>query len=361
MLNPFTPPNLPLPVGTINELAFIDELIEADCRLEVYIEKALNSHVSSELFITSFWRNEAFASAQIEGTQATLEDVIDNTSENETPIRDIKAVSNYYKTTAKGYQLLENKKFSKDLICALHSSLMDENNKVNCPNGQFRLSQNQICRNDAMRTVTYIPPKPELVPQLMDNLINYMNEKSNRYRLLVRAAIIHAQFESIHPFYDGNGRLGRMLIPLYIYSQQQIEMPIFFISESLHQDKFKYYALLNNVREKNEWNEWIRFFLQISIRQSNKYINLLNAIELIYDTHLKLIEDKLGSNAEKILKYLFKQPIIKAPQAAKDLSISVSTFNRYLKILVESQILYVDDKQRYRKYYYYDLLDIIRN
>ncbi|MBR4985454.1 MAG: Fic family protein, partial [Proteobacteria bacterium] len=339
---------------------FIDELIEADCKLEVYVEKALHSHVSPDLFIPSFWRNEAVASAQIEGTQATLEDVIENNPDSETPIRDIKAVSNYFKTTTIGYQLLANRQFSKEIICSLHESLMKDLSTSNQTNGQIRTSQNQICRNDAKRTITYIPPKPELVPQLLNNLINYMNEKGNRYRLLVRAAIIHAQFESIHPFYDGNGRLGRMLIPLYIYNQQQIEVPIFFISESLQQEKFKYYALLNNVRQKSEWNEWIRFFLQISIRQSNKYITLLAAIEHLFKLHFNIIEKQIGANAEKLLKYLFKQPIFKAPQAAKDLSMSISTLNRYLKVLVDSQILFVDDKQRYRKYYYYDLLDIIR-
>ena len=131
--------------------------------------------------------------------------------------------------------------------------------------------ENYIGKNEG-HAITYVPPEPEKIKGLMDNLISYINNPKDDFNELLRVAIIHAQFESIHPFMDGNGRVGRMLIPMYLYAKKQIDLPCFFISEALERDKLKYYNLLNNTRKENNWNAWIKFFLSISV----KFINLSN-------------------------------------------------------------------------------------
>lgn len=114
----------------------------------------------------------------------------------------------------------------------------------------FRSKQNYIGKMSKVHEITFTPPVPEDVPMLIDNLLSYITESKDSQRPLVRTAIIHAQFETIHPFMDGNGRVGRILIPLYLYYTKQIDLPCFFISEALERDKMKYYTLLNNIRNK---------------------------------------------------------------------------------------------------------------
>ena len=196
----------------------------------------------------------------------------------------------------------------------------------------------------------------------MQNLIDYINNPSDTYRPLVRTAIIHAQFETIHPFLDGNGRVGRMLIPMYLYSQSQIDLPCFFISEALERDKIKYYALLNNTRSKKDWNEWIKFFLATVSKQCDKYIKIISDINTLYDQHMKKACDLArSSNIVEIVNILYRYPVISAKQISKLTEIPPTSINRYLNLLVENQMIYTDNKSRNRTYYYFDLLDIIRS
>ena len=176
--------------------------------------------------------------------------------------------------------------------------------------GKYRTEQNYIGKNDGTHAITYTPPAPEKVPELMDNLISYINEPSDILKPLVRIAVIHAQFETIHPFMDGNGRVGRMLIPLYLYYTKQIELPCFFISEALEHDKLRYYNLLNNIRQKDDWNEWIKFFLATVAKQCDKYISIVTAINKLYDSHISIACNfTKSSNVVPVINMLYKYPI----------------------------------------------------
>ncbi len=138
--------------------------------------------------------------------------------------------------------------------------------------GEYRSIQNFIGPEGCtLETATFIPPQPQLVDQYMSNLEKYINNPKDSLHPLVRVAIIHAQFETIHPFLDGNGRIGRILIPLYLYDVNLIDYPNLFISEVLEKDKHKYYRMLNGTRkEGNGWNEWIKFFLESVNKQVTK-------------------------------------------------------------------------------------------
>lgn len=352
---------LPLTNGYIDYNIFLDELIDASAKLEVYKEKILDSKLSSKWFMPTLQQKEALESSKLEGTQATLDGVLMNQAVPNDHDENINEVVNYYDATIKGIHILNREHFSNEFFKEIHSTLMHGNVRKPKVIGEYRKEQNYIGKNDDTHEITYIPPKPEKVPELMNNLISYINNPSDSFRPLVRIAIIHAQFETIHPFMDGNGRVGRMLIPLYLYYTKQIELPCFFISEALEHDKLRYYTLLNNTREKNDWNEWIKFFLATVAKQCEKYISIISEINLLHEKHLELISEfcKLA-NALPVIDMLYEYPITTAKQVVERTNLPLTSVNRMLNMMVEKNILITDGRQRNRKFIYYGLLDIIR-
>jgi Fic family protein len=359
----FEPLMLPLSADYIRPELFFDSLIDATAELEVYKEKIKDSKLSQHWFLPTLQQKEALASSMLEGTQATLDGVLINQVVPDDKDTNLVEIINYNAAAIMGYSFLKREKMSKDFILEIHKILMrGKARRQNKEIGVFRTQQNYIGKVGGSHEITYTPPIFEKVPELMDNLINYILEPKDTLRPLVRTAIVHAQFETIHPFLDGNGRVGRILIPLYLYASEQIDMPCFFISEALERDKMKYYTLLNNIREKNQWSEWINFFLQIVTSQCKKYIRIISDINKLYDEHLSKASDLVRSNQmTEIIDLLFRFPIINANTVAKETNIPPATINRYLNALVKAQILYTDNKSRNRTFFYYDLLNIIRD
>ena len=352
---------LPLNAEYIDQNEFFEELIDATAKLEVYKEKIKDSKLDSSWFMPTLQQKEALASSALEGTQATLDGVLINQVSPNEKDKNLNEVRNYYLATVKGYDFLQRHDFSNEFFYKMHEALMVGNVRKPKDVGVFRTEQNYIGKNDSTHAITFIPPVPEDVHGLMDNLVEYINKPTDKFRPLVRTAIIHAQFETIHPFMDGNGRVGRMLIPMYLFFQKQIELPCFFISEALERDKMRYYSLLNDIRYKNAWNEWIKFFLVTVTKQCDKYINIISSINDLYDRHLNIARDLArSSNIVDVINTLYQYPIITAKQLEQNTEIPLTSINRYLNTLVENKILYTDKRSRNRTYYYYDLLDILR-
>lgn len=351
---------LPLPNGTINYDHFFDELIDATSKLEVYKEKVADSKLNIEWFMPTLQQKEALESSKLEGTQATLDGVLAKQAISTNEDENVNEVINYYKASQMGVHILNREKFSNEFFFEIHRILMGGNVRKPKIIGEYRKEQNYIGKNDKSE-ITFVPPCPEKVAELMDNLISYINAPSDSYRELVRIAIIHAQFETIHPFMDGNGRVGRMLIPLYLYYTKQIELPFFFISESLERDKIRYYTLLNNTRIKNDWNEWIKFFLETVARQCDKYIRIVSAINKLYDRHLEIVSHfSKTTNVLPVMQMLYEHPITTAKQIVEETKLPLTSVNRLLNMMVNENILITDGKQRNKTYIYYGLLDIIR-
>ena len=341
----FHPSQLPIDSSYIKTEMFLDELIDASTKLEVYKEKIKDSKLDRAWFLPTLQQKEALASSMIEGTQATLDGVLVNRVVPDKKDVNIQEVLNYDSATEYGYRYLKKGDFDKEFILDLHKILLD--GKVSTMGGK--------------REITYTPPEPEMVESLIENLIDYIKNPQDNYRSLVRIAIIHAQFETIHPFMDGNGRVGRILIPLYLYYVDQIDMPCFFVSEALERDKLRYYTLLNNIRSKNEWSEWIKFFLNTVKNQCDKYIRMISDINLLYEKDLEKASGLVRTgNMRTLINLLYKYPIVNAATIAQCSDIPSATINRYLNILVDAEILYTDDKSRNRTYFYYDLLNILR-
>lgn len=361
MRNEYIIRELPFESTLINQAYFFEELIDASVKLEVYKEKLKDSKVASSWFMPTLQQKEALASSMLEGTQATLDGVLINEVAPNEKDRNLNEIKNYYLATVMGYEYLKKHDFSDKFFFDLHSTLMNGNVRKPKIVGAFRTEQNFIGRNDPTHAITFIPPDPQRVKPLMDNLINYMNDANDNLRPLVQTAIIHAQFETIHPFMDGNGRVGRLLIPMYLYAKKQIDLPCFFISEALERDKIRYYALLNNIRYENDWNEWIKFFLQTVKKQCDKYIEMITKINKLYEEHLEIARNLArSSHIVDIMNLLYQHPITTAKQIAEITDIPITSVNRYLNLLVEHKILYTDRKSRNRNYFYFSLLDILR-
>ena len=352
---------LPLDNAVIDQTYFFEELIDATTKLEVYKEKIKDSKLDSSWFMPTLQQKEALASSQLEGTQATLDGVLVNQVAPNDKDKNLNEVSNYYLATVRGYETLKKRDFSDEFFFDIHKALMHGNVRKPSLIGEYRKEQNYIGKYDKSHSITFIPPTPEKVPELMNNLIEYINNPGDKFRPLVRTAIIHAQFETIHPFMDGNGRVGRMLIPMYLFSQKQIELPCFFISEALERDKLRYYTLLNNIRTQGDWNEWIKFFLATVTKQCEKYIQIITEINILYSKHMEIACDMSRSaNMVDIINALYQYPIPPAKQIASVTNIPMTSVNRYLGQLVENKILFTDNKSRNRTFFYYDLLEILR-
>ncbi len=352
---------LPLPNGVVDQSLFFEELIDATAKLEVYKEKIRDSKLDSSWFMPTLQQKEAIASSAIEGTQATLDGVLINQLAPNDKDQDVNKVVNYYLATVRGYELLQYHDFSHEFFYTMHTTLMHGNVEKPDIVGAYRISQNYIGKKDKSHAITFIPPAPEAVNDLMDNLLSYINTPTDSFRPLVRTAIIHAQFETIHPFVDGNGRVGRMLIPMYLFAKKQIDLPCFFISEALERDKIRYYTLLNNIRFKGDWNEWIKFFLRTVAVQCEKYIRLITRINALYDEHMnKACALARSSGMVEVINALYKTPITNAKQIATMTNVPQTSVNRFLGMLVENDILYSDNRPRNRMYYYYALLDLLR-
>ena len=357
----FIATKLPLNTSLLHPMVFFEELIDATTKLEVYKEKIKDSKLDSSWFMPTLQQKEALASSKLEGTQATLDGVLINQVVPNDKDKNLNEVRNYYSATRTGYSTLTKRDFSDEFFFDIHTALMRGNVRKPAVIGEYRKEQNYIGKTDKSHSITFIPPEPDKVPELMQNLIEYINNPNDPLRPLVRTAIIHAQFETIHPFMDGNGRVGRMLIPMYLFAQKQIDLPCFFISEALEHDKMRYYSLLNNIRTNGEWDEWIKFFLATVTKQCEKYIGIISAINELYERHLDLACSMTHSaNMVEIINALFKYPITQAKQIGATTNLPMTSINRYLGQLVENKILYTDNKSRNRTYYYYDLLDILR-
>lgn len=361
MKEPFIPQNLPL-TDEINPLDFMQLLIEANKKVAIYDNMLNQSKINKVLLLTPISLNEAVQSTRIEGTQVTIDQVLESQVDNDLSSEDVQEVMNYSQALYRGKMLLETLPISTRVIKTLHHQLLSGNvrGRHRSP-GEFRTTQVFIGPEGCtIKNASFIPPEHTLINQCMSNLENYINDPTDNLDALARIAIIHAQFETIHPFLDGNGRIGRILIPLYLYQVGVIEEPNFFLSQTLEKDKYKYYQLLNDTR-KGRWTEWITFFLECTIRQAELNIKLIEKINNLYDRDLEHMKKLItSSRIIDLLDAMFKSPIFNAKNISESTGININTIRRYLNTLEEHRIIYSDGKARNKKYYYYDLMNIIK-
>ena len=335
----FTPNALPPvpPVEMSDEMIAL--LVKANSEIAV-LESKSKYIPNISLFVSMYVRKEALLSSQIEGTQATLEDILDPMIETNTN-RDIADVINYVKATEFAVKRLKELPLCNRLIREIHEILMSGIRGQEKNPGEFRRSQNWIGgQGSTLKNAVYIPPSPSELMQSMSDLEKYIHS-DDKLNVLIRAALIHYQFETIHPFLDGNGRIGRLLIPLYLTNKGVIQRPILYMSAFFEKNRRVYYDKLSNVRINNDIVGWVKFFLVGVIETAKNSINTFNKIldlkEAVSEKLQKL--GKRSASATTIVKYLYGSPLIKIKKIMEILNVSHGTAYSLVKELCEIGIL----------------------
>lgn len=312
-------------------------IVKANSALSNY-NGALKHFISPQILLAPMTAKEATLSTQIEGTQATLSEVyLHEAGEDfvEYKRQDIKEVNNYKTAMAFAVEKLKERPFIHlNMLKEIHNILLDGVRGKNKGRGEFRRLQNWIgTKESTIDTATYVPPAPNDVLPFLDNWEKFIN--SDYVDLLTQLSLMHAQFEIIHPFLDGNGRLGRILIPIFLFQKKYLDMPVFYLSEYLESKKDDYYRALNKITSDQDWQGWVKFFLEAIIVQSGKNLIKIKEIMDLYEkTKAKITAAIKSSHSQNVLDILFKQPIITSTQLGRQLNIpSKTTVNSMLQRL----------------------------
>ena len=355
----------PNPLPPMPEIEMDEEiiklLVDANKQL-VKLDTASQLISNADLFISMYVRKEALISSQIEGTQCTLDDVLDPEVEANANL-DVSDVINYVKATQYALKRLERLPLCCRLIREIHEVLMENVRGQDKTPGEFRHSQNWIGpANCSLKDARYIPPNVEDMQNAMSDLEKYINENTD-YDPLIRVALIHYQFETIHPFLDGNGRIGRLLILLYLMEQGLLAKPVIYISYFLKKNQIEYYDRISEVRRSGNFEQWIRFFLEAVSKAAS---DSLESISKLSNLHVKNLEklpktSRRKDNLRAVFDYIEQYPIIDIKRTAKELEISYNTAATAVKKLVELGILQeTTNAARNRVFAYEEYLEILR-
>lgn len=295
-----------------------------------------------DLFIRMHVVKEATESSRIEGTQTNIEEALVKQSDiNPEKRNDWQEVNNYINAMNHAIPRLQTLPLSSRLLKETHAILLDGvRGELKLP-GHFRSSQNWI-GGASLNDAVFIPPPHHDVDRLMGDVENFLHNEAIAVPHLIKIAVAHYQFETIHPFLDGNGRIGRLLITLYLIENKIIDKPILYLSEFFEKHKNLYYDNLTNVRRKNDVLQWIRFFLEGVIQTCGKAtLSLKKILQLRQDCEGgKIIHfGKKAPNAKNLLDYLFTQPVVTAQQVAEVLDISLVSSYKIIDAFVKAEIL----------------------
>lgn len=337
-------------------------LIEASRNLQK-LDMASQLIPSTELFVSMYVRKEALLSSQIEGTQCTLEDVLDPELDINTNL-DVADVINYVKATQYALEQLEKLPICNRLLRSIHAVLMEGVRGQEKNPGEFRRSQNWIgSAGCSLKNARYIPPNVEDMKAAMSKLEKYINE-NQEYDPLVQAALIHYQFETIHPFLDGNGRIGRLLILLYLMEQKLLSKPVIYVSYFLKKNQIEYYDRISEVRRSGSYEQWVRFFLEAVSAAAVDAMESIEQLSALHDQNLKLIPKATRSkdNVRAVFVYLEQHPIIDIKHTASALGVSYNTVSAAVKKLIALDILReTTNAARNRVFAYEKYLAILRD
>lgn len=328
-------------------------------RLDMYSKYIPNI----DLFISMHVLKEATQSSKIEGTQTNMEEALLDKEDIPLDKRDDwQEVQNYIQAMETAVNRLDKIPFSSRLIRETHQILLQGVRGEKKQPGEFRNSQNWIggaTINDAV----FIPPVQSSVPELMSDIEKFIHNEELFFPELLKIALVHYQFETIHPFLDGNGRVGRLLIPLYLVSKGILGRPILYLSDFFETHRGLYYDNLMNVREKNDINQWFKFFLVGIIETTKKGISTFDSILQLQkqnDTKIQSLGSR-AANAQKITNHLYQRPVINAEKVSEIAGISMPSAYKLIGVMEEIEILKeVTGGQRGRVYVFEDYIKLFK-
>ncbi len=324
----------------------------------------LSSYIPNmNLFVSMYVRKEALLSSQIEGTQATLEDVLDPLIEKNTN-QNVADVINYIKATEYALHRLDTLPLCNRLIKETHAVLMSGVRGQEKSPGEFRTSQNWIgATGSTLKTARYIPPCPEDMIQAMSDLEKYMNAEDDTLDVLIQAALIHYQFETIHPFLDGNGRVGRLMITLFLMEKKLLQTPALYISYYLKRNRIEYYDRMSEVRNKDNYEQWIKFFLRAVKESAEDASDTILELSKLHAKNAEIISGmgRAAKTGMKLFEYLEQNPIIDIGKTSDELGLAYSTVSATVNRFMESSILtQTNNASRNRVFAYTEYLNILR-
>jgi len=355
----------PNPLPPVNGIEISDRMlklvVQANTKL-AELNAAGNLVPNADLFVSMYVRKEALISSQIEGTQCTLEDILDPYNETSSNL-DVCDVINYVKAVSFAINRLEELPLCLRLIRETHAVLLNNVRGVEKNPGEFRKSQNWIgAAGCSIKDARYIPPNVDDMNECISQLEKYINE-SDEYDTLIRAALIHYQFETIHPFLDGNGRIGRLLILLYLMEQKCIRKPILYISLFLKKNQIEYYDRISEVRRSGNYEQWIMFFLEAVKNACEDSLETITSLSRLHEKNLLLIPNttKSSGTSNELFKYIEQHPIIDIGKTAKAMNLSYNAVSAMVNKFEKLGILKkTTNKLRNRVYEYSDYLNILR-
>jgi len=355
----------PKPEITIDQEIW-DLLSQADRALG-RLDGATDALPNPDLFVFMYVRKEAVLSSQIEGTQASLIDILEFESQALEPDnpQEVAEVVNYISAINYGLERLKDLPVSLRLIREIHQKLMDGVRGSERNPGEFRSSQNWIGAGGcSLSEATYVPPPPHEMLQSLDNLERFLHS-SQPLPILIKVGLAHAQFETIHPFLDGNGRTGRLLITFLLCEQNILQRPLLYISYYFKRNRAEYYDRLQAVRDRGDWESWLKFFLRGVYEVAQEAAATARQIVNLKEEHRQLVISAMGrksGNAIALLESLYFRPIFNVEYAQTVINLSYPNANTLIKNLCDIGLLKeITGQKRNRAFSYAPYLDVFQD
>lgn len=345
----------------VNDMQLLGLLSRADRqlgRLDMY-----SQYVNIDMFVQMHIAKEATQSSKIEGTQTNMKEVFLGKTEIKTEKRnDWEEVQNYIQAMNEAVKLLHTLPFSNRLIKQTHKILLQGVRGEHKQPGEYRVSQNWI-GGASINDATFIPPIHTSIGALMSDIEKFANDELDSLPDLLKSAIIHYQFETIHPFLDGNGRVGRVLITLYLVNKGILKRPILYLSDFFERNRILYYDNLMRVRTHNDMNQWLKFFLTGVIETAQKGVETFDGIMQLQkniDLKLKALGNRSG-DAHKVVEYLYNHPIIDAQKVAEIIEKTPRPAYKLIQNLENMNILKeITGAERGRLYLFEDYMNLFK-
>jgi Fic family protein len=359
----FIPDPLP-PEPPIRIAGVLQELLSKADRALGRLDGSILTLPDPDLFVYMYIRKEAVLSSQIEGTQSSLQDILEAEARILDPQRpkDVVEVINYVRAMNYGLERLKELPLSIRLFREIHHKLMEGVRGSRLTPGELRRSQNWIGPGGCtLAEATFVPPPPEEIIGLLGDLEKFLHDES-RLPLLVNIGLAHAQFETIHPFLDGNGRIGRLLITFLLCEKQVLSKPVLYLSYYLKKHRMEYYERLQDIRERGAWEEWLEFFLSGIVEVSIQATETARRIIALRETDRRIITAEFGraaGNGHRVLELLYRVPIVSVHDIRSLIGTSYPTANDLVQRFVETGILSeITGRKRNRRFMYQRYVNI---
>ncbi|NQU26750.1 MAG: Fic family protein [Candidatus Marinimicrobia bacterium] len=331
-----------LPVKNLNYEKIIGLVGRANAELARY-DGLLQAIVNPEILLSPLTTNEAVLSSKIEGTQATLDEVLKFEAGmdliEERKEQDVQEIVNYRSTLILAEQELKDRPLSLFLVRQMHKELMDSVRGANKQPGEFRTTQNWIGKlGTPIDRAVFVPPEPSVLQDYLGLFEKYIQTDDSD--ILMQSAVVHAQFELLHPFLDGNGRIGRLLIPLFLYYKKALSRPMFYLSAYLENYRDEYYIHLREISDKSDWDGWVKFYLNAVLKQSiANSAKVKEILDHYFNMRDYIVERTRSRYAHQLLDAIFDKPIFRSSDIQIKSKIPKQSLMPMLKQLLDDKIL----------------------